>query len=323
MTADVILRVENLSVQYPAQQGVVGRRAVITAVDDVSIEVERGRTLGIVGESGCGKSSLGFAILMLVKPAAGRVLLDGIDLCTLGAQEMRRVRRRLQIVFQDAAASLNPRLPVGDIIAEALDIHGLCRGRERFGRVRKLLDMVGLSEQLAERYPHELSGGQAQRVAISRVLAVQPELIVCDEPLSALDVSIQAQIVNLLQDIQREMRLSYLFISHDLSIVRHLCDTVAVMYLGRIVEAAPKQRLYARPAHPYTKALLSAIPVPDPRLERQRQRIILGGELPNPADPPSGCRFCHPLSDIARDLRRQQAAAPPARRGSLGRVRPH
>ncbi|MFI5013965.1 MAG: ABC transporter ATP-binding protein [Hyphomicrobiales bacterium] len=288
---DIILSVEDLCVRYPVRRGGGFRETMMTAVDSVSFTVERGRTLGIVGESGCGKSSLGFAILMLLRPAAGKVVFDGSDLCALDARSLRRMRRRLQMVFQDSAASLNPRMPVGDIIAETLDIHKLFRGRERPQRIRKLLDLVGLPSQCGERYPHELSGGQAQRVAICRALAVQPELIVCDEPLSALDVSIQAQIVNLLRDIQREIGLTYLFISHDLSVVRHICDRVGVMYFGRMVELAPKEQLYLRPAHPYTKALLSAVPVPDPRAERERRRIILSGDLPNPADPPSGCGF--------------------------------
>jgi oligopeptide/dipeptide ABC transporter ATP-binding protein len=219
------------------------------------------------------------------------VIFDGVDLCAVDDKQLRRLRRRLQIVFQDSAASLNPRMPVGDIVAEALDIHGLHRGDARPGRVRKLLDLVGLAPHLAERYPHELSGGQAQRVAICRALAVEPELLVCDEPVSALDVSIQAQIVNLLQDLQAELKLTYLFISHDLSVVRHVSDAVAVMYLGKIVELADKEKIYAAPAHPYTRALMSAVPIADPDIERARQRIILTGDLPSPADPPSGCRF--------------------------------
>ncbi len=241
--------------------------------------------------SGCGKSTLGFSVLMLERPTAGRVLVDGKDIGQLGPGAMRKMRRRMQIIFQDSAASLNPRMPIGDLIGEALDIHGLSRGAERPLRIRQLLDHVGLASSYAQRFPHELSGGQAQRVAICRALAVGPELIVCDEPVSALDVSIQAQIVNLLRKLQREIGLTYLFISHDLSVVRHISDWVAVMYLGKIVEFAPKAELYTKPAHPYTKALLSAVPVPDPKIERKRNRIILKGDLPNPADPPSGCAF--------------------------------
>jgi oligopeptide/dipeptide ABC transporter ATP-binding protein len=281
----VLLEVEDLSVHFAAASGTV------RAVDGVSFKVGRGRTLGLVGESGCGKSTTGYAILQLIRPAAGRVLYDGQDLCRLETRELRRLRRRLQIIFQDAHASLNPRMPVGDLVGEALDIHGLYRGATRNGRIRELLDLVGLAGHLIERYPHELSGGQAQRVAICRALAVEPELIVCDEPVSALDVSIQAQIVNLLQDLQERLGLTYIFISHDLSVVRHMSDDVAVMYLGKIVELADKESIYTAPAHPYTKALLSAVPVPDPDSEAHRQRILLTGDLPNPANPPSGCRF--------------------------------
>ena len=283
-----LLEVEDLEVQF----GRPGAPGTVRAVDGVSFKVEKGRTLGLVGESGCGKSTTGYAILQLVRATGGRVLFGGTDLRQLGRRELRRMRRKLQIIFQDAHASLNPRLPIGDLVGEALDIHGLARGRAaRATRVRELLDMVGLSGQLIERYPHELSGGQAQRVAICRALAVEPELIICDEPVSALDVSIQAQIVNLLQDLQEKLGLTYIFISHDLSVVRHISDQVAVMYLGKIVEMAGKEEIYAAPAHPYTKSLMSAVPVPDPDIEAQRQRIILKGDLPNPADPPSGCRF--------------------------------
>jgi oligopeptide transport system ATP-binding protein len=286
---DSILTVENLCVHF-AGHG-MGTTGAIKAVDGVSFAVPRGSTLGIVGESGCGKSTLGFSVLMLQRPTAGKVVFDGIDLGSLDRNALRRMRRKLQIIFQDSTASLNPRMPIGDIIGEVLDIHGLFRGGERPHRIRHLLDLVGLSTSFIERFPHELSGGQAQRVAICRALAVGPELIVCDEPVSALDVSIQAQIVNLLQDLQREMGLTYLFISHDLSVVRHISDFVAVMYLGKLVEYAPKAELYARPSHPYTRALLSAIPSPDPHVERARRRIILKGDLPNPAAPPSGCVF--------------------------------
>ena len=285
MTA--LLEVENLTVEFPMPT----RHGVLRAVDDASFTLDRGRTLGIVGESGCGKSTLGFTVMMLQRPTAGRVVFDGADLGRLGAGALRRARQRLQIVFQDAAASLDPRMPVGAALNEALDIHGISKGRARASRVDELLDVVGLPPSFVGRYPHQLSGGQAQRVAICRALAVGPELIVCDEPVSALDVSIQAQIVNLLQDLQRRLGLSYLFISHDLSIVRHISDQVAVMYLGRIVEMAPKVELYARPMHPYTRALLSAVPVPDPALERTRRRTILSGDLPDPARPPSGCVF--------------------------------
>ena len=282
-----LLEVQDLNVHF----GRLDAPGTVKAVDGVSFKVEKGRTLGLVGESGCGKSTTGYAILQLVRATSGRVLFDGTDLCQVNKRDLRRMRRKLQIIFQDAHASLNPRMPIGDLVGEALDIHGLFRGSARAGRIRDLLDMVGLSGSLFERYPHELSGGQAQRVAICRALAVEPELIICDEPVSALDVSIQAQIVNLLQDLQEQLGLTYVFISHDLSVVRHISDKVAVMYLGKIVEMAGKEEIYTAPAHPYTKSLLSAVPVPDPDVETQRQRVILKGDLPNPANPPSGCRF--------------------------------
>jgi oligopeptide transport system ATP-binding protein len=282
-----LLEIEDLEVQF----GRPGAPGTVKAVDGVTFSVEKGKTLGLVGESGCGKSTTGYAILQLVRATSGRVLFEGTDLCQVGKRDLRRLRRKMQIIFQDAHASLNPRMPIGDLIGEALDIHGLYRGKARAGRIRELLDMVGLSGHFFERYPHELSGGQAQRVAICRALAVEPELIICDEPVSALDVSIQAQIVNLLQDLQERLGLTYIFISHDLSVVRHISDRVAVMYLGKIVEMASKEEIYTAPAHPYTKSLMSAVPVPDPDIEAKRQRIILKGDLPNPANPPSGCRF--------------------------------
>jgi oligopeptide transport system ATP-binding protein len=288
---EALLRVRDLKVHYPGAGGMLRRSSPVRAVDGVSFDVARGKTLGLVGESGCGKSTTGFAVLQLIRPTAGEVILDGTDLTSLSGAALRPYRRRMQIIFQDAAASLDPRMPVGDLIAEALDIHGLYRGAERSTRVRSLLDLVGLSPHFMERYPHELSGGQAQRIAICRALAVEPDLIVCDEPVSALDVSIQAQIVNLLQMLQRELDLTYIFISHDLSVVRHITDEVAVMYLGKIVERATRDDVFARAAHPYTQALLSAVPIPDPDVELARERIILTGDLPSPANPPSGCRF--------------------------------
>jgi oligopeptide/dipeptide ABC transporter ATP-binding protein len=287
-----LLDVQDLEVHFRPQQRLLGGMAPsIRAVDGVSFGLERGRTLALVGESGCGKSTTGLAILRLVPTTGGRILCNGTDIATLPRSQLLPFRRRMQIIFQDAAASLDPRMPVGDLIAEALEIHGLARGRERPRRVRELLDLVGIASRMLERYPHELSGGQAQRIAICRALAVEPELIVCDEPVSALDVSIQAQIINLLQDLQRELGLAYLFISHDLSVVRQVSNTVAVMYLGRIVEHAATSRIFDAPAHPYTRALLSAAPVPDPEIERRRERIVLQGDLPSPSAPPSGCRF--------------------------------
>jgi oligopeptide transport system ATP-binding protein len=306
-----LLEVEDLDVHY----GRPGAPGTVKAVDGVTFSVERGRTLGLVGESGCGKSTTGYAILQLIRATAGRVLFDGTDLCRLDKRALRRVRRKVQIIFQDAHAALNPRMPIGDLVGEALDIHGLFPGRARAGRIGELLDMVGLAGHLIERYPHELSGGQAQRVAICRALAVEPELIVCDEPVSALDVSIQAQIVNLLQDLQERLRLTYIFISHDLSIVRHISDDVAVMYLGKIVEFAGKEQIYAAPAHPYTRSLMSAVPVPDPDVEAQRQRIILKGDLPNPADPPSGCRFRTRCPEAIADCAKTDPLQQPLARG--------
>jgi oligopeptide transport system ATP-binding protein len=281
-----LLQVEDLHVSFPGAAG-----ETIRAVDGISFTVERGKTLGLVGESGCGKSTTGYALLKLIKPQSGRVIVDGADIVDLSERKMRPYRRRLQIIFQDAGASLDPRMSIGDLIGEALDIHGLAKGAARLPRIRKLIDLVGIPAHFLQRFPHELSGGQAQRVAICRALAVEPMLIVCDEPVSALDVSIQAQIINLMQDLQKELGLSYLFISHDLSVVRHISDQIAVMYLGRIVETADKHEIFGSAGHPYTKALLSAVPVPDPDLERARERIVLKGDLPSPANPPSGCRF--------------------------------
>jgi oligopeptide/dipeptide ABC transporter ATP-binding protein len=290
--AGPLLSVEGLVVHFDAPRSAFGPAAPpVRAVDGVSFTLARGRTLGLVGESGCGKSTTGYAILQLVRPTSGRVVFDGTDVAALPAKGLRPFRRRMQIIFQDASASLNPRMPVGDLITEALEIHCLHRGAGRGRRVRQLLDLVGIAPHLAERFPHELSGGQAQRIAICRALAVEPELIVCDEAVSALDVSIQAQIVNLLQELQRELGLTYIFISHDLSVVRHVSDEVAVMYLGRIVERASRQRIFDAAAHPYSRALLSAVPIPDPDVERARERVILIGDLPSPANPPSGCRF--------------------------------
>jgi oligopeptide transport system ATP-binding protein len=289
--SEPILRVEGLKVYFPSGGLLSGPPAMIRAVDGVSFTLAAGRTLGLVGESGCGKSTTGYAVLQLLKPTAGSVRFHNIDLTTLSPRDLRPYRRKMQIIFQDAAASLNPRMPVGDLITEALDIHGLYRGRARNPRIRQLLDLVGIASHFAERYPHELSGGQAQRIAICRALAVEPELIVCDEPVSALDVSIQAQIVNLLQELQRELSLAYIFISHDLSVVRHVSDEVAVMYLGKIVEQADRKEIFERAAHPYSRALLSAVPIPDPDIESTRARIVLTGDLPSPANPPSGCRF--------------------------------
>lgn len=290
MNEDVLLSAQGLSVSFPGRPRLFGEPDILRAVDNVDLTIKRGKTLGLVGESGCGKSTTGFALLRLNR-ASGKVLFDGVDLMTLSEDRLRSMRRRIQVIFQDAAASLDPRMTIGDLIAEALDLHNLHTGAARQPRVRELLELVGMPQRFAERYPHELSGGQAQRIAICRALAVEPELIICDEAVSALDVSIQAQILNLLQELQERLGLSFLFISHDLSVVRHISHDVAVMYLGRVVEQAPTNLLFENPRHPYTKALLSAVPVPDPDIEKARERIILTGDLPNPANPPSGCRF--------------------------------
>ncbi|MDE2924871.1 MAG: dipeptide ABC transporter ATP-binding protein [Acidobacteriota bacterium] len=288
-----LVRVEGLKQYYPVNRGVLFRRQVgaVRAVDGISFLIRRGETLGLVGESGCGKSSTGRAILQLQRPTAGRVFLDGVELTELKGGALRRMRRRMQMIFQDPYASLNPRMTAGQILSEPLEIHQLARGR-RQERVRELMELVGLNPGYADRYPHEFSGGQRQRIGIARALALQPDFIICDEPVSALDVSIQAQVINLLEDLQEQFGLTYLFIAHDLSMVRHISDRVAVMYLGRIVELASRDDLYESPLHPYTQALISAVPLPDPDLETHRSRIVLKGDPPDPADPPAGCNFC-------------------------------
>ncbi len=290
---DRLLTVENLKLYFPVTRGLIFQHEVgaAKAVDGLSFFVRKGETLGLVGESGCGKSTTGRAILQLYRPTAGKVIFDGVDLVTIGGETLRRMRRRLQIIFQDPYASLNPRMTVGDTIGEPLDIHGLAQGKARADRVNELLQLVGLAPYFANRYPHEFSGGQRQRIGIARALAVEPAFIVCDEPVSALDVSIQAQIINLLDDLQDRLGLTSLVSAHDLSVVRHISDRVAVMYLGKIVELAGRAELYHHPLHPYTRALLSAVPIPDPDVEAKRERIILTGEVPSPLDPPSGCRF--------------------------------
>ena len=288
-----LVEVRGLKTWFPVRSGVVGRVAGhVRAVDGVDLTVYEGETLGLVGESGCGKSTLGRSILRLVEPTAGEVRFKGKDVLRLGSRAMRGIRRQMAMIFQDPFASLDPRQSVEDIIGEALDIHHLAgTRRQRRARVTELLELVGMSPDFASQYPHEFSGGQRQRIGIARALAVDPTFIVCDEPISALDVSIQAQIINLLERLQEQLHLTYLFIAHDLSVVKHISDRIAVMYVGKIVEVSPAKELYRNPKHPYTGSLLSAIPIPEPVLERQRQRIILKGDVASPVDPPSGCRF--------------------------------
>ncbi|MBN2472390.1 MAG: dipeptide ABC transporter ATP-binding protein [Anaerolineae bacterium] len=291
---EILLKVDKLKKYFPITSGIVIQRHVgdVKAVDDVSFHVYRGETLGLVGESGCGKSTTGRTILQLYRPTAGSVEFEGVKLESVKGEDLRKMRRQMQMIFQDPYASLNPRMTIGRIIAEPLQVHQVTNtSKERQERVEYLMEKVGLNPYFINRYPHEFSGGQRQRIGIARALALEPSFIVCDEPISALDVSIQAQVVNLLEDLQGEMNLTYLFIAHDLSMVRHICDRVAVMYLGRVVEVAETEELYTNPLHPYTQALLSAVPVPDPKVEAQRKRIILKGDVPTPINPPQGCNF--------------------------------
>jgi oligopeptide transport system ATP-binding protein len=287
-----LLRVENLKMYFPIKRGVIQRVVGhVHAVDDISFSIKKGDTLGLVGESGCGKSTTGRAILQLYKPTAGHIYYGETDLVNTHGETLRQLRRKMQMIFQDPYASLNPRMTVEEIVGEPLLVYNLAKGSEVRERVKELLCMVGLNPAYVDRYPHEFSGGQRQRIGVARAIALKPALIVCDEPISALDVSIQAQVINLLEDLQEQLDLTYLFIAHDLSVVRHISTRVAVMYLGIIVELAPREELYDHPLHPYTQALLSAVPIPDPLIEEKRKRIILKGDVPSPINPPSGCRF--------------------------------
>lgn len=301
----ILLEVKHLKMYFPIRRGVFRQKVGdIKAVDDVNFEIRRGETFGLVGESGCGKTTIGRSILQLYRPTAGEILFDRVDLTKASRGELRRMRRHMQIIFQDPYASLNPRMSVGSIIEEPLEIHNLYQGKEREERVQELMNVVGLNPYFIKRYPHEFSGGQRQRIGVARALATNPSFIVCDEPISALDVSIQAQIINLLEELQDEFNLTYLFIAHDLSVVRHISDRVAVMYLGKFMELTSRDELYKSPLHPYSQALLSAVPIPDPEVEERRERIILTGDVPTPANPPVGCNFsprCPVVMDICKD----------------------
>ncbi len=300
---DVLLDVKDLKKYYPVTSGFFKRSTrPVKAVDGVSFSVRRGETLGLVGESGCGKTTAAKSILRLIEPTSGEVVFGGANILKLGSEEMRQVRREMQIIFQDPYASLNPRMSIGETIGEPLEIHGLAQGAEKEKRVQELLEVVGLAGYHARRYPHEFSGGQRQRIGIARALALRPKLVICDEPVSALDVSVQAQILNLLADLQEELGLTYIFIAHGLAVVKHVSDRVGVMYLGKLVELAESDEIYRNPLHPYTEALMSAIPVPNPDI--RRERIILEGDVPSPVNPPQGCRFhtrCRYVQDVCRE----------------------
>jgi oligopeptide transport system ATP-binding protein len=321
-----LVQVRGLKKHFPITQGVIFQREIgaIKAVDGVNFDIYKGETLGLVGETGCGKTTVGRTMLQLYEPTDGEVSFDGVNLVELKGSDMRHMRRRMQMIFQDPYASLNPRMTVGSIVAEPLEVHRVASGRKKRERVQELLKMVGLNPYFVNRYPHEFSGGQRQRIGIARALALNPDLIVCDEPISSLDVSIQAQVVNLLEELQERMGLTYLFIAHDLSMVRHISSRMAVMYLGKIVELTDRDEIYLNPLHPYTQALMSAVPVPDPDVEEQRKRVILKGDIPSPANPPKGCNFntrCPVVMDICYEEDPEYLEAKPGHWVSCHRVK--
>jgi oligopeptide/dipeptide ABC transporter ATP-binding protein len=307
VASKTLVDVRDLKMYFPVTRGIIFQRVVghVRAVDGISFSIERGQTMGLVGESGSGKTTIGRTIVRLYKPTAGSILFDNKDLATIGGEELRQIRQRVQMIFQDPFASLNPRYTIGSLIAEPMHIFKVASSREIRERTVELLRVVGLRPEYIDRYPHEFSGGQRQRIAVARALSINPEFVIADEPVSALDVSIRAQVLNLLQRLQQQFNLTYLFVSHDLSVVRHVADRIAVMYLGKIVELSDRDELYAAPKHPYTKALLSAVPIPDPQVEKHRQRIILSGDLPSPINIPAGCRFhtrCPMAQNICREI---------------------
>jgi oligopeptide/dipeptide ABC transporter ATP-binding protein len=307
VASQTLVDIRNLKMHFPLTQGIIRQRVIgyVRAVDGVSFSIERGQTLGLVGESGSGKTTIGRTIVRLYKPTAGEIIFGDKDMASLGGEELRQLRRRVQMIFQDPFASLNPRYTIGSLIAEPMHIYKVASNAEIRERTIELLRVVGLRPEYVDRYPHEFSGGQRQRIAVARAMSINPEFVIADEPVSALDVSIRAQVLNLLQGLQQQFNLTYLFVSHDLSVVRHVADRIAVMYLGRIVELAHRDELYASPKHPYTKALLSAVPIPDPQIEKRRQRIILSGDLPSPINIPTGCRFhtrCPMAQQICREV---------------------
>jgi oligopeptide/dipeptide ABC transporter ATP-binding protein len=316
VASQTLIDVRDLKMHFPLTQGILFQRVIgyVRAVDGVSFSIERGQTMGLVGESGSGKTTIGRTIVRLYKPTAGQIIFGDKDLATMGGEELRLARQRVQMIFQDPFASLNPRYTIGSLVAEPMHIYKVASHAEIRERTSELLRVVGLRPEYIDRYPHEFSGGQRQRIAVARALSINPEFVIADEPVSALDVSIRAQVLNLLQRLQQQFNLTYLFVSHDLSVVRHVADRIAVMYLGRIVELADRDELYAAPKHPYTKALLSAVPIPDPQVEKRRKRIILAGDLPSPINIPTGCRF-HTRCPMAQDICRQVEPAYEAKEG--------